>query len=67
MSTLLVTVINSRLEATRVLPSTGLRFEVIGISTSAYISVDETVRQQPFVTIFLPSGILAIMVNNSNR
>jgi len=36
MLTLLDTVIDSRLEATRVLLTNGLRFEATGISASAY-------------------------------
>ena len=38
MSTSLVTIIDTRLEATRVLSTTGLRLEATGISTSAYIT-----------------------------
>jgi hypothetical protein len=37
-STFLDTIIDSRLEATRVLSTSGLRLEATGISTSAYIT-----------------------------
>jgi hypothetical protein len=48
---MLDTVMNSRLEATRVLPTSGLRFKATGISTSAYIRA--TVKEKTKVKITL--------------